>query len=148
MAPQREPAATGDDRVSLLAAYGVALLVVSVLDGLWLAFVARGMYQREIGHLLLADVRVLPAALFYVGYPLGVVLLGLTPRPDTLAAVLVRCAGLGLLAYGTYELTNLATLKGWSVRVAVVDVVWGMWVTALAGAAAWSFVPGAGAARE
>lgn len=120
-----------------LASYGVAFLVLGVLDGLWLVFVARDFYQREIGALMLSEVSKLPALLFYLGYPMGLVLLALTPRPDSMALAVARCALLGLVAYGTYDLTNLATLKGWSVRLALVDTAWGAMVSAAAGAAVW-----------
>ena len=123
--------------MSTWAAYGTALLVLTVLDGLWLGLVARDFYQREIGALMVSDVRKLPALLFYLGYPMGLVLLALTPRPDSLAQALMRGALMGLVAYGTYDLTNLATLKGWSARMAVVDTAWGMAVSAAAAAAVW-----------
>jgi uncharacterized membrane protein len=123
--------------MSTWAAYGTALLVLTVLDGLWLGLVARDFYQREIGALMVSDVRKLPALLFYLGYPMGLVLLALTPRPDSLAQALMRGALMGLVAYGTYDLTNLATLKGWSARMAVVDTAWGMVVSAAAAAAVW-----------
>lgn len=123
--------------MSLVRGYAAALLVIGVLDALWLGWLARGFYQREIGHLLLARFNTVPALLFYLGYPACLVLLALTPRPDTLALALGRAALLGLLAYGTYELTNLATLKGWSLRLSLVDMAWGTLVTAAAGAAAW-----------
>lgn len=123
--------------MSTWAAYGTALLVLTVLDGLWLGLVARDFYQREIGALMASDVRKLPALLFYLGYPMGLVLLALTPRPDSLAQALLRGALMGLVAYGTYDLTNLATLKGWSARMAVVDTAWGMAVSAAAAAAVW-----------
>ena len=123
--------------MSTWAAYGTALLVLTVLDGLWLGLVARDFYQREIGALMVSDVRKVPALLFYLGYPMGLVLLALTPRPDSLAQALMRGALMGLVAYGTYDLTNLATLKGWSARMAVVDTAWGMAVSAAAAAAVW-----------
>ena len=63
--------------------------------------------------------------------------LALTPRPDTLAMAVARSALLGLVAYGTYDLTNLATLKGWSVRMALADTAWGCFASAAAGGAVW-----------
>lgn len=117
--------------------YLAALLVIGVLDALWLGWLARGFYQREIGPLLLARFNPVPALLFYLAYPAALVLLALTPRPETLALALGRAALLGLLAYGTYDLTNLATLKGWSLRLSLVDMAWGTLVTTAAGAAAW-----------
>ena len=123
--------------MSTWAAYGTALLVLTVLDGLWLGLVARDFYQREIGALMVSDVRKVPALLFYLGYPMGLVLLALTPRPDSLAQALMRGALMGLVAYGTYDLTNLATLKGWSVRMALADTAWGCFASAAAGGAVW-----------
>lgn len=123
--------------MTLLVGYVAALLVIGVLDALWLGWLARGFYQREIGPLLLARFNTAPALLFYLGYPVGLVLLALTPPPETLVLALGRAALLGLLAYGTYDLTNLATLKHWSLRLSVVDIAWGTLVTAAAGGAAW-----------
>lgn len=119
------------------AAYLAALLTIGLLDAAWLGGVARGLYQREIGELMRPDVRVLPAALFYIGYPAGLVLLTLWPGSDGAATPLWRGALLGLIAYGTYDLTNLATLRGWSTTLSVVDILWGMCVSAIASLAAW-----------
>jgi uncharacterized membrane protein len=128
----------------LALAYLGALLVIGVLDALWLGWIARGFYQREVGALMLEQFRRVPALLFYFGYPLGLVLLALVPRPETLAVALARSALVGALAYGTYELTNLATLKGWSVRLALLDTGWGVVVSAAGGAAAWLLLRGRG----
>ena len=121
----------------LVLAYLAALGVVGVLDAVWLGIVAARFYRRELGALLRPDVRRVPAALFYFGYPLGLLALALQPLPATLAEALARSAVLGLVAYGTYDLTNLATLKGWSRRLALLDIAWGTTVSAAAGAAAW-----------
>jgi uncharacterized membrane protein len=121
-----------------LLTYAAALLVIGVLDALWLGWLARDFYQREMGALMLPELKKLPAALFYLGYPLGLLALALTPHPGTLANAVLRSALLGLIAYGAYDLTNLATLKGWSPRLAMVDMAWGMVLSAVAGAVAWA----------
>lgn len=121
----------------MILAYLAALGIVGALDALWLGVVAARLYRRELGELLRPDVRPVPAALFYFGYPLGLLALALQPLPATLGDATARSAVLGLVAYGTYDLTNLATLKGWSRRLALLDIAWGTAVTALAGAAAW-----------
>ncbi|NRT55843.1 DUF2177 family protein [Sphaerotilus uruguayifluvii] len=119
-----------------LKGWGAALLAVGLLDALWLGWIARGFYVREMGDLMAAQVRTLPALLFYVGYPAGVAALVLWPRPEALPEAVLRAALVGLLVYGTYDLTNMATLRHWSLRLALVDVAWGTLVSAAAGAAA------------
>ena len=121
-----------------LKAWGAALLAVGVLDALWLGWLARGFYVRELGDLMTPQVRALPALLFYLGYPAGLVTLLLWPRPDAMGEAVLRAALIGLLVYGTYDLTNMATLRHWSLRLALVDIAWGMLVSAAAGAAAFA----------
>ncbi|TAK80879.1 MAG: DUF2177 family protein [Aquabacterium sp.] len=119
------------------AAYVAALLVVGLLDALWLGWLMRDFYRREFGDLMAPSVRMLPALLFYLGYPLGILALSLHPQPSTMAEAAWRGAALGLVAYGVYDLTNLATLRGWSLRLAMVDVLWGVAVSCAAATAAW-----------
>lgn len=121
-----------------LAGYGTALLVVGVLDAAWLGFVARDFYRRELGDLMVDSVRALPAAVFYFGYPVGLVSLALTPMPSTLGEAVFRSALLGLVVYGVYDMTNMATLRGWTWNLAMVDMAWGTAVAAVSGAVAWS----------
>ena len=124
--------------------YGTALLVVGVLDALWLGFIARDFYKREIGDLMADTVRLGPAAVFYFGYPAGLVALALTPMPASIGAAAVKSALLALVAYGVYDMTNMATLKQWSLKLALVDIGWGMLVAAVAGALAFSVMRWAG----
>ena len=120
-----------------LWAYGAALLMMGALDGAWLGFVARDFYaQRMAGHQA-ESVKLLPALLFYLAYPAGLVTLALMPLPESMMAAVLRSALLGLIAYGVYDMTNLATLRDWSVRLALVDLAWGTCASAAAGAAAY-----------
>lgn len=119
------------------AAYAAALVVVGVLDALWLGWLARDFYRREIGSLMVEEIRWIPAALFYVGYPAALVALVMNPMPATLGAAASKAALLGLTVYAVYDLTNMATLKHWSVQLALVDVAWGTFVAGMAGVAAW-----------
>jgi uncharacterized membrane protein len=121
-----------------LAGYGAALLVVGVLDALWLGFIARDFYKREIGDLMTDSVRLLPAAVFYLGYPAGLVALALNPLPATMGDAAFKSALLGLVVYGVYDMTNMATLRHWSLKLALADMAWGTVVAAAAGAVAWS----------
>ena len=116
-----------------LATYGVVFAVLLVLDALWLGIVAKSFYQQSIGHLMAESPRLGVAALFYIGYPLGVTIFAVWPYAGQpgLTTALMMGALFGLFAYGTYDLTNLATLKGWPVRMAVVDIAWGASVSAV-----------------
>ena len=120
-----------------LTGYGVALLVIGALDALWLGVLARDFYRREMGDLMTDSVRLLPAAIFYFGYPAGLVTLVLTPLPDSLGTALFKSAAFGLVAYGVYDLTNMATLRHWSVKLALTDMAWGTFISLAAGAVAF-----------
>jgi len=132
-----------EPRVTLgqaVAAYGVAVLAMGVLDGVWLGWLALDFYKHELGTLMATSVRVVPAALYYLGFPAAIVFLALTPRPSGWASALVRSAVLGLAAFGVYDLTNLATLRGYSVRMAVVDMAYGAFASAVGGGLAYALV--------
>lgn len=121
----------------LVLSYLAGLVTLGVIDGVWLGVLARNFYRRELGALMADPVRVAPAALFYLLYPLGVWFLAVHPA-TRLGDAVVRSLVLGLVAYGTFDLTNLAIIKGWSVRASVVDMMWGAVVTTAVGAAMWS----------
>ena len=130
---------------SWVGVYGLMLLVLLALDALWLGAVARGMYARELGHLLAPGVRWGAAAFFYVLYVAGLLALVVAPnRAATTGQVAWRGALFGLVAYATYDLTNLATLAGWPLSVTIVDLAWGAAITcatALAGRALARRIP-------
>jgi uncharacterized membrane protein len=121
-----------------IGAWLAALLAIGVLDALWLGFVARDFYRTEMAGVAASAVRRLPAVLFYLLYPAGLLALVLWPAPPTLWEAVVRATLVGLVAYGTYDLTNWATLREWSARLAATDIAWGCLVSAAAGAAGWS----------
>lgn len=118
--------------------YGAALVTVGVLDGLWLGVIAREFYRAQMVAVAAEDFNMLPAALFYFLYPLGVLFVALTPPAQGWAEALGRSALLGLVVYGVYDLTNMATLKAWPAKLALVDATWGTFITAMAGLAAYS----------
>lgn len=123
--------------MSWWAGYGAALVVMGVLDAFWLGWAMRDFYAQALGDQMADPVRKVPAAIFYFAYPAAVMFLALTPRPGSLGEAVFRAAVFGLVAYGVYDLTNLATLKIWSVKLALIDMAWGTFATALVGAAAW-----------
>ena len=97
----------------------------------WLTWLGRGFYMQEIGGLLL-DTPNLPAALaFYVVYSVGVVVIIIAPALETQSVVRALIYGVifGLVAYGTYDLTNLAVMKGFTTKIALIDMAWGGLIT-------------------
>ena len=121
-----------------LWAYGAALLTLGVLDGVWLGFLARNFYQREMVAVAAESFRVAPAVLFYLGYPAGVLALALHPLPAGLGEAALRAGLVGLVAYATYDLSNMATLKAWSLQLVLVDVAWGIALSAAMGGVAYN----------
>jgi uncharacterized membrane protein len=104
-----------------------------IIDIIWLAYVAKDFYQKHLGGMLREEFLMGVAALFYVFYTLCVVILVVSPavKAQSPLQALLLGALLGLCAYGTYDFTNLATLKGWPVIVTVVDLAWGTAITAI-----------------
>lgn len=100
--------------------YLAALLAVGVLDGLWLGVIARSFYQAEMAPVAAESFKLVPAALFYFLYPIGILALALAPVATSWPEALARSALLGLVVYGVYDLTNMATLKAWSLQQAQV----------------------------
>ncbi len=124
---------------SRIAAWAAASLVTMSLDLLWLGVLARGFYRREIGHLMTDRIGWPAAAAFYVLYGGGVLYFCAAGalREGGLRAAALHGAALGLLVYGTYDLTNMAVLRNWSARLSAADVLWGVCLTAAASAAAY-----------
>ncbi len=118
-------------------AYGVVLIVVVALDAVWLGFVAKDLYKREMGGLMADPVRIAPVLAFYLLYPLALVYLALFSQPAGWGEALLRSAVLGLAAYGAYDLTNMAVVRDWSVRLSLIDWAWGTVAATCAGGAAY-----------
>jgi uncharacterized membrane protein len=134
--------------IRLAFAYVGTLAAFCILDFLWLGVVAKGYYQSQIGSLLLDKPHWSAAVLFYMLFAAGVVMFVVAPALDggSLRHVLIQGALFGFAGYAAYDLTNLATLKGWTVGVTVVDLAWGAVVTGLAASAGFMLARLAGGA--
>ena len=113
--------------------YAAACGIFLILDALMLTFVMRPLFERHLGDLMLADLRLLPAAIFYLGYVAGLTYLVGWPalRAGAPAAAVIPAAVIGAMAYGTYEFTSYTIMKAWHPALVVVDVGWGIVVTVL-----------------
>tara|TARA_B100000579_G_C22693702_1_gene786341 strand:- start:367 stop:771 length:405 start_codon:yes stop_codon:yes gene_type:complete len=110
----------------------LAALIFLVIDIIWLSFAVKSFYRPNIGHLLLDKPVMWAAGLFYVIYVLGIAIVIIQPslNSNDLNSVIYKAFIFGLVAYGTYNLTNMATIKGWSPSVVFVDMLWGGTLTA------------------
>ncbi len=110
-----------------LKLYPIAIIVFFAVDMLWLGVVARRFYQSQIGHLLKENVNWIAAFIFYFVFVAGVVFFAIMPawRDESALMALLFGGFFGFVAYSTYDLTNLATMKDWPLLVTIVDLAWG-----------------------
>jgi len=120
----------------LIAAYLIAALAFGACDAVWLTQSYARIYYPEIGQLTLSAPAPLASLAFYLLYLVGVIRFAVAPalKRGGVGAAIVNGAFFGLVAYGTYDLTNLATLKNWTVKISLVDMAWGTFATATASA--------------
>jgi uncharacterized membrane protein len=106
--------------------------VMGVFDAIWLSVVASKFYKSQIGGLLLEKPNMTAAVIFYVIYVVGIVAFVLSPalEKDSWQYALGYGALFGFVAYATYDLTNLSTLKGFTTKLVIVDMLWGVCLTA------------------
>ncbi len=120
-----------------LIAYFSALLIMAGMELTWFSFTGEPVYQRTLGAILADKVNYPAAVAFYLIYILGVVIFAIRPGVESgdWRTALVYGAMFGFFAYATYDLTNLATLKVWSLKVSLIDMAWGTFVTGTISAA-------------
>ena len=111
----------------------IASLVFLIIDIIWLSFATKNFYGPRIGHLFAEKPVLWAAALFYLLYMVGMTLIVIKPcvQIENLSSVIFNGFIFGLVAYGTYNLTNMAVMKDWSPTVVFVDMFWGGFLTSL-----------------
>ncbi len=107
--------------------YFVTLAAFLAIDAVWLALVARTFYRRYLDWLMAANPNWIAALAFYLLFVVGVLVFVVIPGVEdgSLRTTLLKGALFGLIAYGTYDLTNQATVKNWPLTITAVDMVWG-----------------------
>lgn len=129
----------GDNR-ALAAAATASLVTFVVLDAAWIYFVSIGMFNKHLGPILRTQPQVGPIIAFYLAYLVGLLILAV--RPSLAAQSWGKAAWLGAVlgftAYATFDLTNLAVIKGWTVGLAAADIAWGTVVSAIAAVAGYA----------
>jgi len=122
--------------------YLVTLSLFFAIDMVWLGLVAKKFYAQQIGFLLKTDINWLAAIIFYLLFIAGLVFFVISPSLEKKSWLnaLVSGAFFGLISYATYDLTNLATLKGWPLPVTIVDLIWGATLGGLVSALSYLIV--------
>ncbi|HUE19665.1 MAG TPA: DUF2177 family protein [Stellaceae bacterium] len=116
-------------------AYVATLAAIVAMDFCWLSLTGAKLYRPVLGDLLLPSPQIGAAIVFYLIYAAGVMILAVAPgvQAGSWPRALLHGAVLGFVAYGTYDLTNQATMKIWSTAITFADMAWG---TVLTGTAA------------
>src|SRR5262249_15830534 len=122
-----------------IVCYLATLGVFGVLDGLWLWSMSSRVYRPVLGDILLADLRLAPAVVFYLVYPAGLTFFAVSPalRSNDWSMALLHGAVFGAIAYSTYDLTNYATLRNWTFQITLIDIAYGAAVASIASLAGY-----------
>ena len=133
--------------MSTIITYAVTLIATLAVDGTWLMLTNKTIYRPAMGDLVLANFNVVPAAVFYALFPIGLLIFAIVPalKMDSFTHALVYGALLGAFAYMTYDLTNFATLRGWTLQLTLIDIAWGTFLCGAVSAVAYLVAPLLGA---
>ncbi|KUK76906.1 MAG: hypothetical protein XD93_0659 [candidate division WS6 bacterium 34_10] len=119
--------------------YILTFIVFLAIDAVWLLVISKNLYSKEIGHLMAEKALLLPALIFYLLFVVGVLIFAVLPgyEAQSLSKTLMLGALLGLMTYATYDLTNLATLRDWPIKITIIDIIWGTSLSTLTGLAGY-----------
>lgn len=119
--------------------YILTFLVFLAIDLIWLLLISKNLYAKELSHLMSSKALLLPALLFYLLFVVGILIFAVIPgyKAQSISKVLILSALFGLMTYATYDLTNLATLKDWPLKITLIDLAWGTGVSTITGLAGY-----------
>ena len=125
----------------MIKMYLIALIIFVIIDGIWLGFIAKDLYRKELGHLLASNPNWTSAVIFYLLFLVGLVYFVINPgiEKESIMTVVISGALFGLLTYATYDLTNLATLKEWPLKITIIDLIWGTSLSTIVSTATYYF---------
>ena len=126
----------------LLLSYGLTTIVFFAIDMLWLGLIAKNLYRKYLGGFLSDNVNWTAAIIFYLIFIAGIFYFAILPahEKNSLFKAILSGALFGFIAYATYDLTNLATLKNWPLPIVFIDMAWGAVLTGLVSTAGYFIV--------
>jgi uncharacterized membrane protein len=122
-----------------LKLYFLTIPIFFLIDMIWLGYIAKGFYHQNLSFILSDKVNWVAAIFFYLIYIIGILFFAVVPaiEKDSMTRAIIWGGLFGFFTYATYDLTNLALIKGWPLKVVVVDILWG--IVLCASVAALSF---------
>ena len=117
----------------LIVSYFLTAIVFFAIDMTWLGFIAKDFYRKYLGGFLSNTVNWPAAFIFYFIFIIGIFIFCIMPaiEKQSVSKAIVMGALFGFFTYATYDLTNLATLRNWPLTIVLVDIIWGMFLTAM-----------------
>lgn len=127
----------------VLVTYAIALVAFGLIDMAWLSTVGGQLYKATLGDILAPEIRIGPAVAFYLLFPAGLIYFAVNPamKDGLLSTAVMNGALFGFFTYATYELTNFATLRNWTLGITVIDTAYGAIVSAAVAALAYALAP-------
>lgn len=118
---------------SILISYLLTFIVFLMIDMLWLGVIAKNIYQKYLGNFLSDNVNWTAAIIFYFIFVAGISIFAIYPavHKGSVSHAILMGALFGFFTYATYDLTNLATLKGWPLPIVIIDIIWGSVLSAI-----------------
>lgn len=118
---------------TVLISYVLTFIVFLAVDMLWLGLIARNLYRKYLGDFLSDKVNWTAAFIFYLLFVIGISIFAIYPavNKDSVSNAILLGALFGFFTYATYDLTNLATLKGWPLPIVIIDILWGATLSAI-----------------
>jgi len=122
------------------AIYATFLVTLIAIDLVWLLGIAKNLYRDQMGDLMASEPKLIAGLAFYLLYALGVCIFVIVPALSKQSWIYALQYGalFGLFCYMTYDLTNLAVIRNFPTQLALIDIAWGSFVTAVcSGIAYW-----------
>lgn len=115
-----------------LKVYGITVVVFFLVDIIWLGFISKNLYQKYLGDFMAPKVNWTAAIIFYFIFIAGLVFFAINPaiEKESLKYAILVGGFFGFIAYSTYDLTNLSTLKDWPINITIIDIAWGTFLNA------------------
>ncbi len=115
----------------LITGYLLTTVVFFAIDILWLGVIAKGLYNKMLGHLMATNVNWTAAIIFYLIFIVGIFVFSIVPgiQKESFQYALIYGVLFGFFTYATFDLTSLATLRDWPIKIVFIDIVWGMVLT-------------------
>lgn len=112
---------------TVLIAYVLTFIVFLAVDMIWLGLIAKDLYRKYLGDFLSDKVNWTAAFIFYLIFIIGISIFAIYPavNKDSFSHAILFGALFGFFTYATYDMTNLATLKGWPLPIVIIDIIWG-----------------------